>query len=87
MEKKRKNRTSKPSELEVENRKIGRILYFFGSFSSRLRNIDYDISPLLTEEEKVYLAAARGIINDVKSTALARQRQVVAKLKEERNAS
>ena len=87
MEKKRKKRTSKPSELEVENRKIGRILYFFNSLTSRLRNIDYDISPLLTEDEKQYLAAARGLIDSVKSTALARQQQVVAKLKEERNAS
>ena len=87
MEKKRKARTSKPSQLEVENRKIGRLLYFFGSFSYRLRNVDYDISPMLTDEEKMYLAAARGLIDGVKSTAIERQRALVAKLKEERNAS
>jgi hypothetical protein len=87
MEKKRKARTSKPSQLEVENRKIGRLLYFFGSFSSRLRHIDYDISPLISNEEKKYLAAARGIIDSVKSTATERQRALVDKLREERNAS
>lgn len=87
MEKKRKARTSKPSQLEVENRKIGRLLYFFGSFSYRLRNADYDISPMLTDEEKKYLAAARGLIDSVKSTATERQRALVDKLKEERNAS
>lgn len=87
MEKKRKARTSKPSQLEVENRKIGRLLYFFGSFSYRLRHVDNDISPMLTDEEKKYLAAARGLIDSVKSTATERQRALVDKLKEERNVS
>jgi len=87
MEKKRKKRTSKPSELEVENRKIGRILYFFNSLTSRLEHVDADIYPLINKDEKKYLSAACCLIDSVVGTMLGRQRDKVNKLKEERNAS
>lgn len=85
--KKRKQRTSAPSELERANRMIGRIMYFFNGVSHRLKNPDNDIFRLMTKQERDRLLAAHYTIGEVQRDVLERQVQLVAKLKEERDAA
>ena len=86
-QKKRKRRTSVPSELEVENRKIGRIIYFFGGVSARLKSPEADILNMMTDRDRAWIRAASNIIEEVKRDVLERQAKLVAKLKEERDAA
>ena len=86
-QKSRRIRTSVPGELEIANRKIGKILYFFNGIQCRLRSPDYDVNNMMIDSERVKLLSAYNIIEEVQRDILKRQTELVTKLKEKRDAA